>query len=189
MGPSRSAGSAPRTTSAIVDLIAEPLRVLCDKWGARVRMIGGGRGYSLPGVNIDYVPWQEHTEADELARCHVGVMPLADGPWERGKCGYKLIQYMAAGRAAVASAVGPAPSIMVSGKTGLLANSTEEWISALTFLAQNQEQVRAMGLAARRRAVASYSLQVNAPKLIAVFQEALARKLVGQEEPINILAS
>ena len=161
-----------------LDLIAEPLRVLCEQWGARVRMIGGGRGFSLPGVNIDYVPWQEHTEADELARCHLGVMPLVDGPWERGKCGYKLIQYMAAGRAAVASAVGPAPSIMVSGQTGLLANSTEEWISALAGLAQNREQARAMGLAARQRAVVSYSLQANAPKLIAVFKEALARKVV-----------
>jgi hypothetical protein len=56
--------------------------------GARFRLIGGSGRFSIPGVAIDYVPWQEGTEVEELGRCHVGVMPLLDGPWERCKCGY-----------------------------------------------------------------------------------------------------
>lgn len=165
-----------------LNLIAEPLRVLCATVGARLRVIGGSRGLALPGVAIDYVPWREDTEAMELERCHIGVMPLSDGPWERGKCGYKLIQYMAAGRAAVASPVGAAPSIIVPGRTGLLASSTDEWITALTSLAADRERARSFGIAARQRVEALYSLQINAPRLIAVFKRALALNSAGGEK-------
>ena len=157
-----------------LNLIAEPLRALCAAVDARLRIIGGGRGFALPGVAIDYVPWREDTEAAELARCHVGVMPLSDGPWERGKCGYKLIQYMAAGRAAVASPVGAARSIVVPGHTGILAGSTEEWITALTSLATDRRRAKIFGIAGRQRAETLYSLQINAPKVIAAFMQALA---------------
>jgi glycosyltransferase involved in cell wall biosynthesis len=170
---------------AYLNLIAEPLRAACAAAGARLRMIGGSRGFSLPGVAIDYVPWREDTEAAELARCHIGVMPLLDGPWERGKCGYKLIQYMAAGRAAVASPVGAAPSIIVSGQTGLLAGSTEDWIAALTGLATDRERARNFGLAGRQRVERLYSLQINAPKLIAVLKQALAMNVAGEERLLN----
>ena len=103
--------------------IAEPLRHLHAAHGARLRLIGGGQDFSLPGVAIDHIPWREETEAQELARCHVGIMPLIDGPWEQGKCGYKLIQYMAAARPAVASPVGASTSVIVPGKTGFLAST------------------------------------------------------------------
>ena len=172
-----------------LNLIAEPLRVLCEAYGARLRLIGGSGSFALPGVAIDHVPWREDTEAAELARCHVGVMPLSDGPWERGKCGYKLIQYMAAGRPAVASPVGAAPSIIVPGHTGLLANSTEEWIAALTSLALNRERACHFGMAARQRAEARYSLQVNAPKLIAVFKQALLANASSEERLLNTTAA
>ena len=154
-------------------LVAEPLRHLQATYGARLRMIGGSRTFSLPGVDIDHVPWREHTEAAELARCHVGIMPLQDGPWERAKCGYKLIQYMAAARPAVASRVGASTSIVVPGQTGFLANSAAEWITALTELAADRERVRTLGLAARQRAEAAYSVQVNAPKLIQILKDAV----------------
>src|SRR5262249_10574343 len=121
----------------------------------------------------DRVPWSEAEEGRELARCHVGIMPLVDGPWERGKCGYKLIQYMAAARPAVASPVGASTSIVIPGKTGFLASSMEEWIAVLSGLATDRERARTMGLAGRQRAEEMYSLQVRAPKLIEVLQEAV----------------
>jgi glycosyltransferase involved in cell wall biosynthesis len=167
-------------TEAYLGLIAEPLRYLHTAFGARVRLIGGSAEFSLAGVAIDRVPWQESTETAELAACHVGVMPLVDGPWERGKCGYKLVQYMAAARPSVASAVGQAMSIVVNGKTGFRASSTEEWISALSRFAADRELVRTMGLAARQRAETAYSVQVTAPRLIELFTEtALSAKPVS----------
>jgi glycosyltransferase involved in cell wall biosynthesis len=157
-----------------IRLIAEPLRYLQTTYGARLRMIGASDRFSLPDVSIDHVCWREETEGVELARCHVGIMPLRDGPWERGKCGYKLIQYMAAARPAVASPLGASRSIIVPGKTGLLASSTEEWIATLSELAANRERARTMGLAARQRAEAMYSLQISAPKMVEILQEVVA---------------
>ena len=155
-------------------LIAEPLRHLHAVYGVRVRVIGGGGRFDIPGVGIDHVPWREDTEARELAACHVGVMPLLDGAWERGKCGYKLIQYMAAGRPAVASAVGASNSIVVPGRTGFLARNAQEWVGALEGLAADRERARNIGLAARQRAEAMYSLQVSAAKLVEVLRDAVA---------------
>jgi glycosyltransferase involved in cell wall biosynthesis len=157
-------------------VIAEPLRRLHDVYGARVRVIGGGGSLSIPGVAIDQVPWREDTEVTELAACHVGVMPLLDGPWERGKCGYKVIQYVAAGRAAVASVVGASKSIVVPGQTGFLAGDTQEWVAALGALAADRERARTMGMEARQRAEALYSLPVSAAKLV----EALRAALTGR---------
>jgi ubiquinone/menaquinone biosynthesis C-methylase UbiE/glycosyltransferase involved in cell wall biosynthesis len=154
--------------------IAEPLRHLHATYGARLRLIGGKSSFSLPGVAIDHIPWREDTEAQELARCHVGIMPLIDGPWERGKCGYKLIQYMAAARPAVASPVGASTSMIIPGKTGFLASNAEEWISALSALAVDRERARTLGLAARRHAEAAYSLQRAGFKLVEIFQDAIS---------------
>ena len=161
---------------AYLSLIEEPLRRLHAAHGARLRVIGGTGRLALSGVPIDQVPWHEEGEAAELARCHVGVMPLTDGPWERGKCGYKLIQYMAAGRGAVASPVGPSPSIVVSGETGYLADGIEEWSSALMNLAADPELVRKFGRAARRRAETEYALNVQAPRLIELFRRAVGER-------------
>ncbi len=187
--PSRPLPAGPFTIGWIgtpgneryLDLVAEPLRVLCQRWGARLRMIGGGWGYSLRGVAIDYVRWNEATQAEELARCHVGIMPLSDGPWERGKCGYKLIQYMAVGRPVVASPVGPAQSIILPGRTGLLAATDAEWIEALSGLAADPERANALGEAGRQRAEALYSLEFNAPALIALFRRVLAEQEEGRK--------
>ncbi len=163
----------PRNTDYLA-AIAAPLRHLHLAHGARLRVIGGRRSFSLPGVAIDYIPWSEDTEAEELARCHVGIMPLVDGPWERSKCGYKLIQYMAAARPAVASPVGANSSMIIPGKTGYFASNDEEWISALSALAGDRERVRSLGLAARQRAEAEYSLQSSGARLIEIFQEAIS---------------
>jgi glycosyltransferase involved in cell wall biosynthesis len=157
-----------------VRLVAEPLAHLHARFGARLRMIGGRESFSLANVAVDRVPWSEVEEGRELARCHVGIMPLVDGPWERGKCGYKLIQYMAAARPAVASPVGASTSIIVPGKTGFLASSMEEWIAALSGLATDRERMRTMGLAGRQRAGEMYSLKSSAAKLVEVIQEAVA---------------
>jgi glycosyltransferase involved in cell wall biosynthesis len=161
-----------------LQVIAEPLRRLHQAYGARLRVIGGGH-LSIPGVPIDRIPWREDTEAKELAACHVGVMPLLDGAWERGKCGYKVIQYMAAGRAAVASDVGASKSIIVPGQTGFLAGNAQEWFAALEGLAADRQRAHALGLAARQRAQAMYSLPVSAAKLVEALRAAIAGRVRG----------
>jgi glycosyltransferase involved in cell wall biosynthesis len=160
-------------------LIAEPLQRLAASREVRLRLIGGSGRLALPGVCIEHVPWREDNEAAALSGCHVGLMPLSDGAWERGKCGYKLVQYMAAGRAAVASPVGAASAMVVPGVTGVIAAENNDWLEALLALAEDRERARAMGLAARERAQAHYSLAAAAPRLIALFHEALAGKVAA----------
>ena len=89
---------------------------------------------TLDSVPIEARPWSEATEVAELERFDVGIMPLPDGPWERGKCGYKLIQYMACGRPVVASPVGMSAQIVEHGVTGLLARTSADWVAALRAL-------------------------------------------------------
>lgn len=112
------------------------------------------------------VPWTEDTEVRELSAFDVGVMPLIDGPWERGKCGYKLIQYMACGLPVVASPIGVNTEIVREGENGYFARSTEEWISCLDRLLSNSALRHRLGQAGRRDVELTYCLQVQGPRLV-----------------------
>jgi glycosyltransferase involved in cell wall biosynthesis len=148
----------PLTLRYLRTIIA-PLRRLSAQ-GARLLIIGSASDLVLPGVTVEAVPWSEATESEQIARCHVGIMPLDDTPWERFKSGYKLIQYMAAGRAVVASPVGANLDIVQRGETGLFARTDDEWFDALATLRDNPQLRRGFGVAGRRRAASHFSLTV-----------------------------
>lgn len=158
------------TTARYLPLIAASLREASRRLGARVVLIGSG-SVDLPGVPVEVRPWNESTEADEVATFDVGIMPLADGPWEQGKCGFKLLQYMAAGLPAIASPVGANNVIVRHGVTGMLATTSEEWIRAFTALAESKDLRARMGLAGRAVVEREYSTAIVAPRLL----EALTR--------------
>jgi glycosyltransferase involved in cell wall biosynthesis len=99
-------------------------------------------------------------------------MPLPDYPWAKGKCGYKLIQYMACGLPVVASPVGVNSVIVEHGKNGYLASTPEEWRQALGSLIEDPELRRRMGEAGRRKVEQQYSLQIYGPKVAALLREA-----------------
>ena len=111
------------STARYLQLLREPLQALSLRFNFVFRVIGGGP-VDLPGVQLEVLPWTEDTEVQAMSACHVGVMPLADSPWERGKCGYKLIQYMACGLPVVASDVGVNADIVQTGNNGFLASSS-----------------------------------------------------------------
>src|SRR5207302_11438733 len=92
-------------------------------------------------------------------------MPLPDDPPERGKCGYKLIQYMACGRPVIASPVGANREIVEHGVNGFLADTPGEWINALQSLRRDPALRTRMGHAGRKKVERVYSLQVTAPRL------------------------
>lgn len=97
-------------------------------------------------------------------------MPVPDRPWERGKSGYKLIQYMAAGLPCVASPIGANCDIVVDGQTGYLAATDSNWESALAKLIDNPGLARNLGHVGRNRAIKSYSLASQAPRLVELFR-------------------
>lgn len=139
--------------------------------GARFRVVGAGP--AARGIEgIDAVDWSEEGEVRELQSMDIGLMPVPDDPWGRGKCGYKLIQYMACGIPSIASPVGVNSVIIDHGKDGFLATNEDTWREALVTLASDNELRRRMGVAGRRRIVANYSLKSQQPVVLKAFRNA-----------------
>lgn len=168
------------STVHYLGLIAEPLQVLAKKFSFVLRLIGGG-DFSIPGVKTEVVAWTEATEAALLQECDIGVMPLEDTPWEQGKCGYKLIQYMASGLPVVASAVGANNEIVRHAETGYLVKSLEAWCACLETLLQNATLRQKMGEAGRARVVQQYCMTQTAPKLAGLIRAAAIGKRLCAE--------
>lgn len=166
---------SPSTARYLQD-IAPALAEVCHGGQTRVRLIGSGP-IDLPGVPLDVLNWREDTEVDEMCRFDVGIMPLPDEPWARGKCGFKLIQYMACGLPVVASPVGVNAEIVGNEVNGFLATSSTEWVTALRTLRSNFEQQQRMGAIGRKRVEEGYCLEVMAPKLIALLHSASTKRV------------
>jgi glycosyltransferase involved in cell wall biosynthesis len=112
-------------------------------------------------------PWRLDTEGEELAGFDIGVMPMPDNEWTRGKCGYKILQYFAAGVPAVASPVGVNQSLIEPDR-GVLAESEEEWLRALELLVNDPEARAQMGAAGRTFVERHYSYERWAPEVAAL---------------------
>lgn len=105
-----------------------------------------GAGYSPQSFgNITHFPWSESSEKQFLRAIDVGIMPLSEDAWSRGKCGYKLLQYMAFRKAVVASPVGANQEIVSHGETGYLARVVGDWKTYLTLLSSDRQHTRTMG--------------------------------------------
>lgn len=107
-------------------------------------------------------PWSEATETSELAGADIGISWIPDDPWSRGKCGLKVLQYMAAGLPVVANPVGVQVEMIRHGETGLLASTPAEWMDAICTLATDPDRRRSMGRAARQMVDEKYSIQAGA---------------------------
>lgn len=151
------------STVRYLELLWEPLLRLAERLPFVLRVIGGE--LALPGVQIQCLPWTEDTEVGHIRSADLGVMPLLDSPWERGKCGYKLIQYMACGLPVVASPVGVNVDIVKNGENGFLAGTSQQWESALERLIVDATLRVRMGAIGRRKVEQSYCLQATAPRL------------------------
>ena len=144
-----------------------PYKPLFEKLlsGGLVRFAAIGIDASLLDLPMESIPWTDQTEASSIAGFDIGIMPLVDAPFERGKCGYKLIQYMACGLPVVASPVGVNCQIVEHGVNGFLAETPEEWEQALQTLLADADLRNRMGQAGRQKVERDYCIQVTGPKL------------------------
>lgn len=149
--------------------IEEALEKTCEQIDAIVSLVGSGP-VEFDGFPVEVVTWSEQTEIQSLGQFDVGVMPLADGPWESGKCNLKLIQYMATGIPVVASPVGASNSMVTDGFNGYFASSQGEWVRRLSLLATDSDLARRLGKNGRRLVERKYCLSATAPKLIDVIK-------------------
>ena len=131
---------------------------------ADFHVIGANGGATIaPGITS--IAWTEAGEVDELQKMDIGIMPLIDLPFQRGKCGYKLIQYMACGIPVVASPVGVNSDIVAHGKNGFLASTDAEWDWAINTLLADQTMRKKMGEEGRLKVEHCYSLTMQQTRL------------------------
>jgi glycosyltransferase involved in cell wall biosynthesis len=158
-------------TAKYISLVAPSLRLLAKEFPLKLCVVGANP--EVEGVEVISRQWSEKSEVGDIQSFDIGIMPLEDSPWERGKCAYKLIQYMACGVPVVGSPIGVNESIVEHDRSGYLAHNTEEWISALRNLANSPLRRQQFGARGRSLVEQHYCLQVAAPRLLALFKDAL----------------
>jgi glycosyltransferase involved in cell wall biosynthesis len=153
-----------------LEALAGALRAVADR--VRLHIVGAGAPAALAGLPVETFPWTEDSEISRIDAFDIGLMPLDDTPWERGKCAYKLLQVMAAGKPVIASPVGANRLAVRHEVNGLLAATTEQWTDAFARLAGDPALRRRMGQAARGTVERDYSLAATLPKIAAILRDA-----------------
>ena len=148
--------------------IADPLRRLANEHPFQLRIVTDlaeaqrlGKP-SLEDIPVEWRPWKADSAAQEIAGFDIGVMPLPDNDWTRYKCGFKLLQYMAAEVSPVGSPVGVNREILEEGVSGFLPASEEEWHGTLSRLLTDAQLRRSVGFRARERVADRYSVRGHA---------------------------
>lgn len=166
-------GSA--TTLNFLNIMSNVFATLSKKFNnVLFKVVGGVFSFNRVS-NIINKPWILKEEIMDLNTFDIGIMPMLDNEWTRGKCGFKAILYMSMGIPCICSSVGVNKKIISDGINGFLANSDEEWIKKLSLLIQNPELRLKIGTAGRKTIEERYSLKVNAPKFIEVIQRVFER--------------
>ncbi len=138
---------------------------------ARIHAVGASKSNHRL---LDILAWTEDSEVSRIQSMDIGVMPLSDTPWSRGKCGYKLIQYMACGLPVIASPVGVNADIVEDGVNGFLVSTHQDWRDALTTLLRDPDLRARMGAAGRAKVERDFSLEVWGPRVATLLREAIA---------------
>jgi glycosyltransferase involved in cell wall biosynthesis len=158
------------TTSAYIHSLAPILQRVCQQHPFTLRLSGTGEPIEIKGVPTENVPWSLEREVALFNGCDIGVYPLADDEWSKGKCGFKAIEFMACGVPVVAAAVGVNREIIQDGVNGFLASTEDEWVEKLGRLLTDPAVRGRFGEAGRRTVEERYSLRVNAPRLAATLR-------------------
>ncbi len=152
-----------------LDTIRDVLQELARTENFRLRVIGTP-SYKIPGVDTEAMQWRSSTELDDLRAIDIGLMPLPDEDWSRGKCGLKALQYMALGIPTICSPVGVNSTIIKDGENGFLADGTAEWVEKLKLMLHSPGVRRNIGMAGRKTVEDEYSAKVIAPKVLEIFR-------------------
>jgi glycosyltransferase involved in cell wall biosynthesis len=134
------------------------LKLLSLKYPIKLKVIGAK--IFIDGLDIELVEWKSENENEDLYSSDIGIMPLTNSLWDKGKCGFKLVQYMATGLPVIAT-ISPANSEIISnGINGFTINDINEWYFKLEELILNKELREQFGIAGRRQIESNYTYQV-----------------------------
>lgn len=157
-----------------LDTLRSALQQLAKSERFKLRVIGTPT-YELASVDTESLPWKAATEVEDLRAIDIGIMPLPDDDWSKGKCGLKALQYMALGIPTICSPVGVNSEIIQDGVNGMLASTDAEWVEKLTQLLRSPRLRSQLGIAGRKTVEEKYSAHVQAPRVLEVFKKAAAK--------------
>ena len=160
------------TTFHYLEAIAPLLQQVAARHSFVLRVSGAGKPVRFPGVTVEEVPWSLDREVTLFNTCDIGVYPLEDSDWARGKCGFKAIQFMACGVPTVAAAVGVNREIIRDGENGFLATTPQDWVARLDRLLTDRSLRERFARAGRETIEARYSSRVTAPMVARILRTA-----------------
>jgi glycosyltransferase involved in cell wall biosynthesis len=167
-----------------LDTLAGALKRLAQKETFRLVVIGVPV-YKIEGVDVEAVKWRSATEVSDLRQIDIGIMPLPDESWTRGKCGCKALQYMALAIPSICSPVGVNTEIIEDGVNGFLASTEEEWLDKLKLLMHDSQLRQRLGAAGRKTVETRYSAAVHAPRVYEILQSVVARSGAHQKTTLE----
>jgi glycosyltransferase involved in cell wall biosynthesis len=168
-GPLTIGWTGSFSTVQHLDTLRGALKKLAETEQFRLRVIGTP-SYELAPVGVDAMPWRAATELEDLCAIDIGVMPLPDDNWSKGKCGLKALQFMALGIPTICSPVGVNTDIIQDNENGFLAGTEAEWVEKLTALLRSAELRRRLGDAGRATVEQKYSAAIQAPRVYEIFK-------------------
>ena len=157
------------TTMNYIPLLLPVLKKLREEFEFKFRVISN-HPPKMDFQDLEFVPWNRDSEIDDLKAIHIGVMPLEDSEWAKGKCGFKGLQYMALRIPSVMSNVGVNPEIIRHGENGFLCETENDWYEALRKLILDQELREQLGTAGYETVRQRYSVEANSQKYLKLFQ-------------------
>lgn len=170
--------SGSHSTAQHLDTVRDVLRDLAAKTKFKLRVIGAPE-FKIDGVDVEAIPWSSETEVEDLRPIDVGIMPLPDDIWSKGKCGLKALQYMALGIPTIVSPVGVNSTIIEDGENGFIAGDHQTWIARLTELLESAELRRRLGEKACETVEERYSAKVQAPRVSEIFKSLVKKKPIA----------
>jgi len=168
----------PETWASFAEKFSSWIAEVARQESVIFRVIGAEATPRRDGA-FEFLPWSEEAEISLIKGMDIGLMPLPDTPWTRGKCGYKLIQYMACSLPVIASPVGVNRDIVEHGVNGFLATSEDEWRASLLALIRDPKLRLRMGEAGLKKVEKSYSLQTQGPRMAQLLRCIAENNVIG----------
>jgi len=171
-GPAVIGWTGSHSTVQHLDTLRGALKKLAERESFRLRVIGT-LAYECPPIDVEAITWHADTEVQDLDGIDIGVMPLPDDKWSKGKCGLKALQFMALGIPTVCSPVGVNTDIIQDDQNGFIAGTEDEWVDKLSRLLRSQELRQRLGEAGRVTVEQKYSAITQAPRVYEIFKSVL----------------
>ena len=160
------------TTRRYLDDIKEALKKIQERYRTKIWIkIICDHPWEVADLEVVNEKWNKEKEIQQLEEIDIGIMPLTDDEWSRGKCGFKALQYMAMESATIVSPVGVNREIIQDGVNGYYAETSEEWVVKLSHLIESEEIRNKMGLAARKTVIDKYSVVAQRENYLRYFKE------------------